>query len=202
MDMEEGVIGQIQRSSINELFDQDQIVSSVSGSGNNWAVGYHVYGSQFHDQLLESIRKQTEFCDSLQSFFVLGSMGGGTGSGLGSYMLELLHDHFGAPYKFMVSVVPSPNDDVVTSPYNTILSLNAMHKMADCVLPVDNQSLARIYDTIHSNSDIGPNGRKKGTSLVDSNPLTVAKNIALSAKSDAFATMNNIVANLLLNLTR
>lgn len=34
---------------------------------------------------------QAELCDSLQSFVMLHSLGGGTGSGLGSYILELLH---------------------------------------------------------------------------------------------------------------
>eukprot|EP01052_Picozoa_sp_SAG31_P001752 SAG31_NODE_59_length_29571_cov_20.443506_12_plen_206_part_00 len=34
-------------------------------------------------ELLEKIRRPVEFCDSLQSFLLLHSMGGGTGSGLG-----------------------------------------------------------------------------------------------------------------------
>ena len=42
VDMEEGVLGQIRKSNFSELFDQDQYVQSVSGSGNNWAVGHHV----------------------------------------------------------------------------------------------------------------------------------------------------------------
>jgi tubulin epsilon len=32
-----------------------------------------------------------ELCDSLQSFVMLHSLGGGTGSGVGSYIVELLH---------------------------------------------------------------------------------------------------------------
>jgi tubulin epsilon len=42
IDMEEKVLGQISRSNFSQLFDPDQYVRSVSGSGNNWAVGHHV----------------------------------------------------------------------------------------------------------------------------------------------------------------
>lgn len=41
-------------------------------------------------QLLEKIRCTVEDCDSLQSFLLLHSLGGGTGSGVGTYILELL----------------------------------------------------------------------------------------------------------------
>jgi len=67
-------------------------VSDVSGAGNNWAHGFHEYGSKYRPLLVENIRKQTEKCDSLQSFFLTHSIGGGTGSGLGSYIIGLLED--------------------------------------------------------------------------------------------------------------
>lgn len=38
--------------------------------------------------VLPQVRRTVEPCDSLQSFFLLHSLGGGTGSGLGSYVLE------------------------------------------------------------------------------------------------------------------
>jgi tubulin epsilon len=116
--MEEGVIGQIQKSKISELFDSDQIVVSQSGSGNNWAVGYSVYGPQYKETLSECIRKQAEQCDALNSFFSMSSLGGGTGSGLGSFIGELLMDEYPEVYRFSTVVCPSSNDDVVTSPYN------------------------------------------------------------------------------------
>ena len=53
----------------------------MSGYGNNWAHGHHHYGPQYHDELLEKIRKPVEECESLQPFLLLHSLGGGTGSG-------------------------------------------------------------------------------------------------------------------------
>jgi hypothetical protein len=72
------------------LFDAQQLLTDVSGSGNNWAHGHHLYGPQYRDNLLESIRRPVEACESLQSFLLLQSLGGGTGSGLGCYILNLL----------------------------------------------------------------------------------------------------------------
>ena len=37
VDMEEGVIGEMKRGPLGSLFDHNQLISSVSGSGNNWS---------------------------------------------------------------------------------------------------------------------------------------------------------------------
>lgn len=118
VDMEPGVVEQILKSDIAELYDSHQIISSQSGSGNNWSYGHHVYGPQFRNQLAEAIRKEAEFCDSLQSFITIQSTGGGTGSGLGSFISLILQDEYPNVYKFATAIIPSANDDVVTSPYN------------------------------------------------------------------------------------
>ena len=39
---------------------------------------------------MDKIRRTVEDCDSLQSFLLLHSLGGGTGSGVGTYILETL----------------------------------------------------------------------------------------------------------------
>jgi tubulin epsilon len=96
----------------------------VSGAGNNFAHGHHVYGPQYADSILEAVREAAEMCDSLQSFFLMHSLGGGTGSGLGTYVLGLLEDTFPDVHRFVSAVFPSPDDDVVTSPYNSMLALH------------------------------------------------------------------------------
>ena len=47
-------------------------------------------------------------------------MGGGTGSGLGTYTLELLADEYPRAARIATAVFPSESDDVITSPYNTV----------------------------------------------------------------------------------
>ncbi|KAJ3078655.1 Tubulin epsilon chain, partial [Physocladia obscura] len=121
-----------------------------------------------------------ERCDSLQSFFQINSLGGGTGSGLGSRVLEILADSYPRVYRFATVVSPSPtSDDVITSPYNTLLSLAKLVAHADCILPIDNQALA---DICRRSVDIGGGGGVKKS-------------------ASGFDDMNNIVANLISNLT-
>jgi tubulin epsilon len=53
------------------------------------------------------MRVAAEKCESLQSFFVMHSMGGGTGSGLGTYILSLLEDAYPSVFRFVTAVFPS-----------------------------------------------------------------------------------------------
>ena len=46
----------------------------------------------------------------------------GTGSGVGTRVLEILKDEFPEVYRFTTAVFPSADDDVITSPYNRSLN--------------------------------------------------------------------------------
>ncbi|RKP16755.1 tubulin, partial [Rozella allomycis CSF55] len=186
VDMEEGVIvNQLNKNPIREIFDTQQLVSDVSGSGNNWAQGYHEYGHRYKESILNQVRIQAEHCDSLQSFFLLQSISGGTGSGLGSFICQTLANEYPDVMRMCVSVFPSVEDVVITSPYNSLLCLDTLVNYADCVFPIENKCLLSICDKMNSIKD--------------------AKNtLAGPQKKDKRATfddMNSIVANLLLNLT-
>lgn len=76
VDMEQAVVGGIMSSPLGELFDPHQIILSNSGSGNNWGQGYHHYGTLYREQIVESLRKEAEFCDSLQSIITIQSSAG------------------------------------------------------------------------------------------------------------------------------
>jgi tubulin epsilon len=115
-----------------------------SGSGNNWAQGYVEHGERYIPDVLEAVRREAEACDSLQSFFLVHSLGGGTGAGLGTRAVAALADAYPEVYRFVAPVFPSEGDDVVTSPYNCVLGLNQLTEHADAVLPVDNECLAAI----------------------------------------------------------
>lgn len=136
IDMEEGVVNRVMRSPLGELFRGDtQSITAPSGAGNNWAFGHMVCGPDYDEEIFDKIRRQAESCDSLQSFFIHHSLGGGmffsrlsiyvatsiivsgTGSGLGTYLLRRLRDEMPKICRFCVSVFPSEDDDVITSPY-------------------------------------------------------------------------------------
>ncbi|KAK5904065.1 hypothetical protein CgunFtcFv8_007788 [Champsocephalus gunnari] len=159
VDMEEGVVNEILQGPLREMFDSTQLLTDVSGSGNNWAVGHMTYGSAYREQIVDTLRKAAEHCDCLQCFFLIHSMGGGTGSGLGTKVLSLLEEEFPEVCRIVTSIYPSAEDDVVTSPYNSILAMRELTEHADCVLPVENQSLVDIVKKIKHMS----HGGKPGT---------------------------------------
>jgi tubulin epsilon len=70
------------------------------------------------------------------------------GSGLGSYILGLLEDQYPDVYRFTCAIFPSEDDDVVTSPYNSVLALNELTEHADCVLPIENEALMDLCSKI------------------------------------------------------
>ena len=147
--MENGVIDQkILGGELKDIFESRQCISDYSGSGNNWAQGHHEYGPKYKEEIEERVRLAAEKCNSLQGFFFMHSLGGGTGSGLGSYILGDLEDEYPSVFRFSTCVFPSQDDDVITSPYNSMLALNELIKHADCVLPVDNQALFNIVQSV------------------------------------------------------
>ena len=64
----------------------------------------------------------------MQSFFLLHSLGGGTGSGLGTRLLGMLEDEYSGVYRFAASVFPQEGGgDVVTGDYNAVSENVAPH---------------------------------------------------------------------------
>jgi tubulin epsilon len=64
VDMEERVLNNRMRSEVGCLFDASQIVSFISGTGNNWAHGHFEYGSIYGNEIFNTVRKKTEECHS------------------------------------------------------------------------------------------------------------------------------------------
>jgi tubulin epsilon len=60
VDMEQGVINEMLRSEIGDIFDTRHFISEVSGAGNNWAVGHYEYGNQYKESICEQIRYVVE----------------------------------------------------------------------------------------------------------------------------------------------
>ncbi|KAM6954383.1 tubulin epsilon chain [Aplochiton taeniatus] len=191
VDMEEGVVNEILQGPLREVFDSTQLLTDVSGSGNNWAVGHLTYGSAYREQIVDKLRRAAEHCDCLQCFFLIHSMGGGTGAGLGTRVLSLLEEEFPEACRIVTAVYPSAEDDVVTSPYNSVLAMKELTEHADCVLPVENQSLVDIVNKI----------KQMSGSVIKRDTAVISSRGGLSGAEKPFDAMNNIVANLLLNLT-
>jgi tubulin gamma len=83
---------------------------------------------------------------------LLHSIAGGTGSGLGSFILERLNDRFPKKLIQTYSVFPDTQNasDVVVQPYNCVLTMRRLIQNADSVVVLDNGALSRIAaDRLH-----------------------------------------------------
>lgn len=81
-------------------------------------------------------------------FQLMNSIGGGTGSGLGSLLVEKLAEEYSDKLNFTFSILPGStnggNSDCVTEPYNSVLALNSLIEHTAAVFPVENSALHRI----------------------------------------------------------
>lgn len=85
---------------------------------------------------------------------LMHSIAGGTGSGLGSFLLERLNDKFPKKLIQTYSVFPNTTADVVVQPYNSLLAMKRLANHADSVVVLDNAALTRIVaDRLHGVAD-------------------------------------------------
>ncbi|ODQ81535.1 hypothetical protein BABINDRAFT_159812 [Babjeviella inositovora NRRL Y-12698] len=142
VDLEPGVIGKLPE---NGLFNPRNTYLSKEGSssGNNWAYGYQ-YAHDYSQEIMDIIDHELDSCDNLEAFQLLHSVGGGTGSGAGSYLLEQLNDRYGKKLLTTFSVFEGANSSVVVHPYNTVLALRRLIEHSDACVVFDNSSLHNI----------------------------------------------------------
>jgi len=149
IDLEPRVVGKLsQLSEYRDLYNAENVfvAKEGGGAGNNWASGYR-QGEEHSEVVLDMIDREADNSDSLEGFTVCHSIAGGTGSGMGSYLLEKLNDCF--PKKLIQTYSVFPNwdhaqSDVVVQPYNSILTLKRLALNADAVVVLDNTALNRI----------------------------------------------------------
>lgn len=114
---------------------------------SHWAVGKEIV-----DLCLDRIRKLADNCTGLQGFLVFNAVGGGTGSGLGSLLLERLSVDYGKKSKLGFTVYPSPQVSTsVVEPYNSVLSTHSLLEHTDVSVLLDNEA---IYDICRRSLDI------------------------------------------------
>lgn len=147
MDLEPRVINKVAMGWGRRLFNPENlfVAEDGGGAGNNWASGYR-QGAEHYETILDMIDRESDNSDSLEGFVLTHSIAGGTGSGMGSYLLERLNDHFPKKLVQTYSVFPSWKDqsDVVVEPYNSLLTMKRLTLNADAVVVLDNAALNRI----------------------------------------------------------
>jgi len=145
VDLEPGVLDAIKASPNGGMFRPDNLVHAQSGAGNNWAKGHYTEGAELVESVIDVVRKEAENCDCLQGFQICHSLGGGTGSGLGTLLISKIREEFPDRMMCTFSVMPSPKvSDTVVEPYNATLSIHQLVENSDEVMCIDNEALYDI----------------------------------------------------------
>lgn len=138
VDLEPTVIDEVRTGTYRQLFHPEQLISGKEDAANNFARGhytgicisialsgvansrypllfkttyymlYAAVGREIVDLCLDRVRKLADNCTGLQGFLVFSAVGGGTGSGLGSLLLERLSVDYGKKSKLGFTIYPSP----------------------------------------------------------------------------------------------
>jgi len=145
VDLEPGTMDSIRNGPVGGMFHPDCFVYGQSGAGNNWAKGHYTEGAELIDTVMDVVRKEVEGCDLLQGFQICHSLGGGTGSGMGTLLISKIKEEYPDRMMCTFSVVPSPKvSDTVVEPYNATLSMHQLVENADEVMCIDNEALYDI----------------------------------------------------------
>ncbi|KAN0023396.1 hypothetical protein ACTFIU_011566 [Dictyostelium citrinum] len=153
LDLEPTVIDEIRTGDYKNLFHPEQLITGKEDAANNYARGHYTVGKELIDVCVDRIRRLADQCDGLQGFLVFHSVGGGTGSGFGSLLLQKLAlDYGGKKSKLDFCVYPSPQVSTsVVEPYNSVLSTHSLLEHTDVSFMLDNEA---IYNICKNSLDI------------------------------------------------
>ncbi|KAI8665220.1 hypothetical protein LRP88_12748 [Fusarium phalaenopsidis] len=145
VDLEPGTMDTVRSGPYGQFFRPDNFVFGQSSAGNNWAKGHYTEGAELVDQVLDVVRREAEGCDALQGFQISHSLGGGTGSGMGTLLISKIREEFPDRMMATFSVAPSPKvSDTVVEPYNATLSVHQLVENSDATFCIDNEALYEI----------------------------------------------------------
>ena len=187
IDLEDRVINSIINSEFSNFYNPENIFieKEGGGAGNNWGRGFEL-GEKCYGPIQDMVRREVEVADSLEGFIFTHSIAGGTGSGMGSFLLERLSDEYKKSTILTYSVFPGQeSQDVTVLPYNEVLTLKRLINNADAVVVVDNTALASITNPRISGL------QKKNDAADDDDSLTKKRDIY------SFAEMNRLVSTVM-----
>lgn len=136
------------------VFRPSNVVYQQSGRGNNWAMGYfgvpgcleggqddHFSDISLAGRTLEILRKEAERLDMFEGCILTHSLSGGTGSGLGSRILENIKEAYPRQHIISPVVQPFAVGDLPLQHYNSILALSTLQRYSDAIVMFNNDEV-------------------------------------------------------------
>lgn len=145
IDLEPAVINDLAEKKQSEFYNPQNLVHGADGAGNNFAVGHNAMGGQYIENALEKIKAEVERTDTLGGFIATHSVGGGTGSGFGTLIMQNIKEQYPQVPLLSFSIYPSPRiSDVLTEPYNAIFSTYRLVRDTNATIVLDNDGIYKI----------------------------------------------------------
>lgn len=131
------------------LIHPGNVALDHSGRANNWSMGFEscrseeAAGRGLFVDACEAVRHEAERSDRLRALVLTQSLAGGTGSGLGSALVQHLRDFYPGLWLLPVAVGPFSRGDTPLQQYNSLFSVMYLQHFADGVIFTDNDELER-----------------------------------------------------------
>lgn len=190
VDTEEKVVNKISKvTNASWTYRTSNIICQSSGGcANNWAYGYKINSQRLSNAVLNVTRQELEKLDCFQGFLLLLSSAGGTGSGIGSRMVEILRQEYETKSIVAAIVLPFTFGEVCTQNYNTILTLAEFSDEADLSVLFENQQMHAMSTSLLKNSN---------TTLCDINSI-ISENLlaAFQPTNNARYDMNFLISKI------
>ncbi|KAL4453705.1 hypothetical protein ABPG74_009601 [Tetrahymena malaccensis] len=108
--------------------------------------------TQILENLIDIMRKEIEKIDYCMGIHMISSLGGGTGSGLGSRLIEEFRDLFSDIQIINTVVFPHKSGETTLQHYNCALSLAHLQKYSDCIIYFQNDKVNSYLNLARSSS--------------------------------------------------
>jgi len=87
-------LDEIKKGKYQNLFDSQSVMCGKENAANNYAAGYYGVGKKLVPGIMDQLARLAEDCNSLQGIILFRSIGGGTGSGMGSRIIETIKNTY------------------------------------------------------------------------------------------------------------
>ena len=130
----------------DSMFDREDVLLHKQDCRGNYFEGKsRATACGIANDVVDRITSQLDRCDNPSGFLLHHSFGGGTGSGIGAAVMEMIKDQFPKKTLFEPAVFPSTDSSTSTvEPYNCVFALAATRDLASLTLMLDNQAVFKI----------------------------------------------------------
>lgn len=192
-DLEPGPLELVKVSEAAGLCDPGNFVNAQASADNNWAKGYYSEGQELIHSVLNLVRRELDRAVHPQGFLLFHALGGGTGSGMGSLLIDRIREEFPDLPFVTVSMWPSRQESSANTAYNTILGARKLITQADLTFNVEYEAL---YEGCRSQLKIFSPTHFDFNPLIASAVSNLTAPLRFAAGEQEFATLRDMVVAL------